>query len=535
MLPRYGLVVAVLRLFVLLLPAALAQGQPPLPRQDVAALYRLRASLGVRARDWPVKADPCAAWVGVACRAGRVKEIRLRGLRRTTAGARSASFAVDALSGLTALEVFNASGFPLPGPIPAWFGRGLPPSLAILDLRSAHVNGKLPLYLGMSGNLSTLVLAGNSLSGRIPASLFSGKTLQFVDLSNNNLTGELPSVSVSAGDVAGVLFNASGNSLYGAIDDGLGSLKRRFQVVDVSSNYFGQAPGIGFGNGSDGTVYVKMNCLSSIPSQRSRGDCEEFYKRNGLALPEPPQASPSPGKKWVRWKYVLTGVLGAAAVVVVLFLIALVFCLVGRGRKRPKGRGLEQNEEGIRSGRRSSSVNPVVLSPTAAPWTANTAPKGLPIIMEEFTYEQLHHVTGGFGDYNLVKHGRSGDIYQGVLDNGFNVVVKRIDLKSAKKNIEELGFLMKKSHGRIVPLLGHLVKDEEALLVYKYMAKGDLTTVLHKKPVHAEERLCSLDWITRLKIAIGVAEALCFLHDECSPPLVHRYDNAWHALFFGVW
>ncbi|KAG2631528.1 hypothetical protein PVAP13_2NG158645 [Panicum virgatum] len=50
----------------------------------------------------------------------------------------------------------------------------------------------------------------------------------------------------------------------------------------------------------------------------------------------------------------------------------------------------------------------------------------------------------------------------------------------------------------------------------------DLTNALHKNPVDTADGLPSLDWITRLKIATGVAEAMCFLHDECSPPLVHR-------------
>jgi hypothetical protein len=76
-----------------------------------------------------------------------------------------------------------------------------------------------------------------------------------------------------------------------------------------------------------------------------------------------------------------------------------------------------------------------------------------------------------------------------------------------------------------------LVKDEEELLVYKNMPKGDLTTALHKKTVEVEEGLASLDWITRLKIAIGVAEALCFLHDECNPPLVHRYAVCYMLLY----
>uniref|UniRef100_A0A0D9VZJ6 Protein kinase domain-containing protein n=1 Tax=Leersia perrieri TaxID=77586 RepID=A0A0D9VZJ6_9ORYZ len=420
MLPR-RLAVAVLLLLVGVVHAQ------RLERRDLLALHGLRGSLGVRAEYWPVKGHPCG-WAGIVCRAGRVAELRLAGLRRTRAGVRSQGFAVDALRDLTALEVFNASGFALPGRIPAWFGAGLPPSLGVLCLRSASVNGEIPADLGMSGNLTTLDLA----------------------------------------------------------------------VVDI-----------------------KMNCFSGS-SQRSQGDCEAFYRRNGFSLPEPPNALPSPSKKGVKGKYVLAGVLAAAAILVVILLGALVFCLMRRGTRRPRGRGVEQNEEGIRSGRRSSSVNPVALSSMAASPVANGAVKGLPIIVDEFTYEQLHHVTGGFGDDNLVKHGHSGDIYCGALESGFNVVVKKVDLKSSNKNLGELGVLAKNSHGRIVPLLGHLAVDEEELLVYKYMEKGDLTSALHKKSVDTEEGLRSLDWITRLKIAIGVAEALCFLHDECSPPLVHR-------------
>ncbi|TVU44792.1 hypothetical protein EJB05_04248, partial [Eragrostis curvula] len=529
MLPRCPPLVAGLALVILLHTAAApARAQPtPLARQDVAALYGLRASLGVNARDWPVRADPCSHWTGVRCRAGRVAELRLAGVRRTRAGARRASFSVDPLRGLTALEAFNASRFPLPGRIPAWFGRGLPPSLAVVDLRSAQVNGELPADLGESGNLTTLLLSGNSLSGPIPASLFSITGLRYLDLSGNNLTGELPT------EGAGVLFNVSGNSLYGAIGDAVvRSLKKRFWVVDASSNYFDQVVGIGFGNGPDGVVDLNMNCLSGVASQRSRGDCEAFYQRNGVRLvevpesssplpqPQPPQVvlpAPSPpGKRGLKLKYVLAGVLGSAAFVVVLGLIVL----KKRGRNREQ-EGIEQNEEGIRSGRRSSSVNPVTMSPDASPG-ANGSPKGLPTIIDDLTYEQLDHATGGFGDDNLVKHGHSGDIYHGVLESGFQVVIKKVDLKSSKKSQGELSFLTKNAHARIVPLLGHLTKDEEELLVYKHMAKGDLTTALHKKPVEVEEGLLSLDWITRLKIATGVAEALCFLHDECSPPLVHR-------------
>ncbi|KAF8709951.1 hypothetical protein HU200_029671 [Digitaria exilis] len=543
MLPRCLLAAGALLCLVALLPrpgaaaASAQQGQQPaaLARQDVAALYGLRASLGVRATDWPARADPCALWLGVTCRAGRVAELRLTGLRRTRAGSRRAGFDVGPLRGLTALRTLNASGFPLPGWIPPWFGRGLPPSLGVVDLRSARVNGELPADLGASGNLTTLVLSGNSLTGPIPASLFSIPGLRVLDLSSNNLTGPLPNVSFSGSNGAGVSFNASGNSLYGDIGQAIGSLRKRFWVVDVSANYFDQAVGTGFENITDGVVHLGTNCLSGAADQRSHGDCEAFYMRNGVRLAEapqpssplseplPPQVLPaaSTDKRGNRWKTILAGVLSGAAIVLILGFTVLVFCLTRTsGRRRPRARGLEQTEEGIRSGRRSSSVNPVTMSPIASPG-ASGSPKSIPVIIDDVTYEQLHHATGGFGDDNLVNHGHSGNIYHGVLESGFEVVVKKVDLKSSKRCQGELSFLSKHNHRRIVPLLGHLAKDEEQFLVYKYMAKGDLTTTLHKKSLEVEG-MRSLDWITRLKIAIGVSEALCFLHDECSPPLVHR-------------
>ncbi|KAI5012553.1 hypothetical protein ZWY2020_024819 [Hordeum vulgare] len=500
--------------------AAVAQ-QPLASPSDLAGLYSLRASLGLRAREWPARADPCTAWAGVTCRAGRVVGVSVAGFRRTRLASRVPAFAVDGLRNLTALELFNASGFPLPGKVPAWFSRGLPPPLAVLDLRYAAVNGTLPADLGSSGNLTRLLLSGNSLSGQVPETLLSVKGLRVLDLSTNNFTGELPSVSLGAGDVAASLFNISGNSLYGVATHAIGALKTRFRLVDVSSNYLD-----GNWNGSDATVDVSVNCFSGVSGQRRRVDCEDFYRREGVRLvdfPVPtPLPQPSPEKRPGISKNVLIGVLAAAAALMVMFLVALLFCLTRR-RQRGGGRGVETNEEGARSmRRRDSSVNPVASSPVAVSPSADATPKDAIAVFGELTYEQLVHATGGFGDDNLLKHGHSGDIYHGVLENGAHVIVKKIGVKSINKVSSELDFYSRYSHERIVPLLGHLANNDEEFLSYKYMPKADLTNALHKKPVDTDEDLHSLDWITRLKIATGVAEAMCFLHDECSPPFVHR-------------
>ncbi|KAH0465842.1 hypothetical protein IEQ34_005945 [Dendrobium chrysotoxum] len=42
----------------------------------------------------------------------------------------------------------------------------------------------------------------------------------------------------------------------------------------------------------------------------------------------------------------------------------------------------------------------------------------LPTVGEVFTFVQLAHATLNFGEVNLIKHGKSGDIYQEVLENG---------------------------------------------------------------------------------------------------------------------
>ena len=87
----------------------------------------------------------------------------------------------------------------------------------------------------------------------------------------------------------------------------------------------------------------------------------------------------------------------------------------------------------------------------------------------------------------------------------------------------ELDLFSKVSHARLVPLLGQCLEHEtDKLLVYKYMVCGDLGSSLHRVTDLEDDSLQSLDWITRLKIAIGAAEGLSYLHHECNPPLVHR-------------
>ncbi|KAL7118774.1 hypothetical protein ACP275_02G022700 [Erythranthe tilingii] len=143
-----------------------------------------------------------------------------------------------------------------------------------------------------------------------------------------------------------------------------------------------------------------------------------------------------------------------------------------------------------------------------------------------FSYQQILEATDEFNDENLIKLGHSGDIFYGTLEGGIPVVIKKVDLYSPMKRksyMLESSFLTKVSHPRIVPLLGHCLENNtEKFLVYKHMRNGDLSSSLFKKTHSDDSTSPSLDWITRLKIAIGAAEGLAYLHHECIPPHVHR-------------
>lgn len=154
----------------------------------------------------------------------------------------------------------------------------------------------------------------------------------------------------------------------------------------------------------------------------------------------------------------------------------------------------------------------------------------LSLVGEAFRYHQILWATDHFSESNLIKRGRSGHFFRGRLQDATQVVVKRVDISSVEKGeflVSELEVLGKVSYRRLVPLLGHCLENgNQKFLVYKYMPNLDLSSSFYREIVSDDDdRLPSLDWITRLKIATDAADALCYLHYDCVPPLVHGYPK----------
>ncbi|KAK6115351.1 hypothetical protein DH2020_007620 [Rehmannia glutinosa] len=418
----------------------------------------------------------------------------------------------------SSLKLLNLSNNSLSASIPAQLGNLS--QLVELDLGYNSLFGSLPNELGglrslrkisignnkLEGSLldglfqkltrlEYLILSRNYFVGVLPNDLRSMARLKYLDVSVNNLTGVLPNV-ITYFNVTGAVFNFSSNLFYGNLNSGIGE----FRIMDVSNNYFeGSAP-----NDSGISIILTNNCFSSVPGQRDIEACRKFYSERGISFgnepPEPRLIKPRRGVK--RLAYVVVGVFGGLGFIMVLtgtFLL-LKAC----------------NVRSTNHQKRNPNVGPVEPNAKVSIDLSN--------IGESFMYEQMLVATCNFSTENLIKQGHSGDIFRGILEGGPTVVVKRVDLRSVRNEsfMLELDLFGKVMHPRLVPLVGHCLEEEyEKFLVYKYMPNGDLSNALYRV-TDGDDNLQSLDWITRLKIAIGAAEALSYLHHECTPPVVHR-------------
>ncbi|KAK4491489.1 hypothetical protein RD792_002239 [Penstemon davidsonii] len=132
-----------------------------------------------------------------------------------------------------------------------------------------------------------------------------------------------------------------------------------------------------------------------------------------------------------------------------------------------------------------------------------------------FSFLELKAATRNFRPDSLLGEGGFGRVYKGFLKDkngsGSVVAVKRLNIESEqgfKEWLSEVNFLGRLSHPNLVKLLGYCWENKELLLVYDYMQKGSLENHLFGRGSAVQP----LTWKTRLKILIGAARGLAFLH-----------------------
>ncbi|XVE51517.1 hypothetical protein DITRI_Ditri02bG0048400 [Diplodiscus trichospermus] len=145
------------------------------------------------------------------------------------------------------------------------------------------------------------------------------------------------------------------------------------------------------------------------------------------------------------------------------------------------------------------------------------------------TLKQIKVATDDFDSANKIGEGGFGPVYKGQLPDGTKIAVKQLSSKSRQGNREflnEIGMISCLQHPNLVKLHGFCVEGDQLLLVYEYMENNSLARALFG----SEHNQLELDWPTRLKICIGIARGLAFLHEESRLKIVHRDIKATNVL-----
>ncbi|KAJ4797316.1 Protein kinase superfamily protein [Rhynchospora pubera] len=138
-----------------------------------------------------------------------------------------------------------------------------------------------------------------------------------------------------------------------------------------------------------------------------------------------------------------------------------------------------------------------------------------------FTLRDLEHATNRFCKEHVIGEGGYGVVYRGRLINGTEVAIKKLlnNLGQAEKEfrveVEAIGHVR---HKNLVRLLGYCVEGIHRMLVYEYVNNGNLEQWLHG----AMRQRGVLTWEARMKIILGIAKALAYLHEAIEPKVVHR-------------
>uniref|UniRef100_A0A7N0VE79 Protein kinase domain-containing protein n=1 Tax=Kalanchoe fedtschenkoi TaxID=63787 RepID=A0A7N0VE79_KALFE len=371
-------------------------------------------------------------------------------------------------------------------------------NLQKMNLGSNYLEGSLSKETFFSlVQLESLVLRNNRFHGALPNVLWILPKLHFLDVSGNQFTGRLPDLGSNFNATIKV-FNLSWNLFYGTLAVQL----VKFGSVDLSGNYF---EGVSLGSNLT-KIQLMRNCLQ-MGNQRSLEECRSFYADQGTRFDDFGVVSRPSSNSKSRFVFIMVGVFGGVLLLVVLVVIMWVI--------QRSCRHVEVN------GATNANAKHVSKDGTSASTMASV---DVPHVGKSFTYEQLAQSTSNFNEKFLIKNGHSGDLYRGRMDSGTHITVKKVDVHvlNNESYVSELKFFDTVSHPRLVPFLGHcLDQDNQKFLVYKYLPNGDLAKSFNRKTSGTDGDLQSLDWITRLKIATGVAEGLSYLHHECNPPLVH--------------
>ncbi|PHU22764.1 Leucine-rich repeat receptor-like protein kinase TDR [Capsicum chinense] len=431
----------------------------------------------------------------------------------------------SSLANCTALVRCRIQNNRLNGSIPLGFG--FLPNLSYLDLSKNNFSGPIPSDFGNSVKVDYLNISENSFNSELPDNIWSSLTLQIFSASYSGLVGNIPNfkgcrafytIELEGNNLTGsipwdiehceklVCMNFRRNLLTGIIPWEISAIPS-ISEVDLSHNFLTGTIPSHFANSSTlesfnvsynqltGPVPSSGSIFSSLHSSNfigNEGLCGTVLQKpcrtDGLeagAMEVKPQPKKTAGA--IVW------IMAAA------FGIGLFVLIAG-------SRCFQANYS-----RRFSADREV------GPWKLTAFQR-----LNFTAHDVLECLT--MTD-KILGMGSTGTVYKAEMPGGETIAVKKLwgkhkeAIRQRRGVLAEVDVLGNVRHRNIVRLLGCCNNNECTMLLYEYMPNGSLDDLLHGKNKDAN---LVADWLTRYKIALGVAHGICYLHHDCDPVIVHR-------------
>lgn len=522
------------------------------------ALMQLKQGFGnpIELSSWnsTINGSPCSGgWTGIACENTNQSVVRLslRGVNFTDGNLSSS------IGDLPNLQYIDLSHNGLIGHIPAEINKL--PSLLHLDLSNNAFTGGLPEVWSNLTLLVNLTLTANQLNGSIPIGLIDAKSLMRLRLEHNQLSGTIPpgifdqtsprlrNFAVEYNNISGPIpaeigqcfslrsFYAASNHLNGLIPESIGSLSNLVHFEVDGNELSGPLPeSMDNLNGTLVSLNVSNNRLTGqIPVGLSATFNDSSFLGNpslcGSPLsntcpvqegtpPSPPsfnhwEPSMNNRKQYNRKSSssqkgkIIAGIIGGVAAALVLLLL---FILVSRQLKKGKSRDSSQVQNwfspDIQANRRKGRYE--------------IFHRGF-----QYTYEEIVSSAGYFDTAHVIGKGRFATVYRSLLPDGNHMAVKVFRFANVPPIFEkEIEMLASIEHRNVLSIKGFYTNPVEKAVLFDYLPTGSLYDLLHGQAntVSAPAQGVLPDWSARHTIALGVAQAMAYLHRGCGYRILHR-------------